>query len=216
MHSQEDRALQQLWGLHPAPARGPKARWTLSEVAAAAVDLADEVGLEALTLARLAARLSMTTTAIYRYAESKGTLVELMVDAAIGDPPELDGVDWRDRCRSWVAALSATYAAHPWLSDVRPTRMPTQPRAYAWIDALVGAVERDIDAEPLRFALLLDSVVRTYATLERTVTQSAPPSWLGAAIATRFPRLALAGEQDTSDARDELGFAVEAILQGVG
>ncbi|UOE27863.1 TetR/AcrR family transcriptional regulator [Agromyces soli] len=215
MHSQEDRALRQLWGLEPAPVRGPKARWTLPQVAAAAVALADEAGLDAVSLSRVAARLDMTTTAIYRYVDAKATLIELMVDAAIGDPPRIAGAEWRDRCRAWVAALAARYAEHPWLSEVTPTRMPTQPRAYAWIDALVGAIQDDAEVDPLRLALLLDSLIRQYASLERSVAEATPIAWLGEAVAERFPRLAGAAEQDVSDARSELDFAVGAVLRGI-
>ena len=158
----------------------------------------------------------MVTTAIYRYVDSKATLIELMVDAAIGDPPEITGSDWRDRCRSWVASLSARYADHAWLSDVRPTRMPTQPRAYAWIDTLVRSIRDDVSADPLRVALLLDSLIRTYATLGATAAQFAAPEWLGGAIADRYPALVDAAGQDTSDSRAELDFAVEAVLRGLG
>lgn len=216
MHSQEDRALKQLWDLEPAPGRGPKARWRLSEVSAAAVALADDAGLEAVSLARVAGRLDMVTTAIYRYVDSKSTLVELMVDSAIGDPPEITGADWRDRCRTWVASLAAKYAEHTWLSDVRPSRMPTQPRAYAWIDTLVRSIRDDVNADPLRVALLLDSLTRTYASLSASVDQAAAPQWLGEAIAERYPGLSDAARQDTTDSRAELDFAVEAVLRGIG
>lgn len=215
MHSQEDRALRQLWDLEAAPARGPRARWTLSEVAAAAVALADDDGLDAVSLARVAARLEITTTAIYRYVDAKATLLDLMVDSAVGDPPPIDGIDWQHRTRAWVAALAERYDQHPWLSAITPTRMPTQPRAYAWIDALVLAIRTDVDVDPLRLALLLDSLIRSYASLRRTVTQSTPPAWLGDAISGRFPSLASAAERDTTDSRAELDFAVDVVLRGV-
>jgi len=214
MHSQEDRALRQLWGIEPPTVRGPKARWTLVQVAEAAVAFADEAGLEALSLSRVAERLDVTTTALYRYVDSKATLVDVMVDAAIGDPPVLGKDSWQDDCRAWVDALSATYAEHPWLADVRPTSMPCQPRAYAWIDALVAAVAGRAAVDPLRLALLLDSLVRTYAALERGLTGEVR-EWLGGAVAARFPRLAEVPDQDVSDARDELRFAVDAVLRGL-
>jgi AcrR family transcriptional regulator len=215
MHSQEDRAVRQLWGLDVPAARGPKARWSPTQLAAAAVDLADEVGLDGISLGKVAERLGMTTTAVYRYVASKAELIELMVDAAIGDPPPIVGDDWRQRCRVWVALLADRYTAHAWLCDVRPMRMPTQPRAYAWIDALVGAVTDQITTDALRLALLLDSLVRTYASLEVSLRGAAPAPWLGEAVATRYPRLAAAANQDVSDPRLELDFAVETTLRGV-
>ena len=215
MHNSEGRALRVLWGLETAPARGPKARWSQEQVAAAAVALADEVGLDALSLARVADRLGMTTTAVYRYVDSKAALVELMVDAAISDPPEITGRGWRKRCRTWVTLLAGRYAEHPWLTDVRPSGMPRQPRPYAWIDALVRAIPQHADVDALRLALLLDSLIRTYATLERSVTAAPPEPWLSEAVAERFPVLAAAPNQDVSDPRAELNFAVESVLRGV-
>lgn len=216
MHSQGDRAIRQLWGVGTASAHGPKARWSSGELAGAAVALADDDGLDGVSLGRVAERLGMTTTAIYRYVGSKAELVELMVDAAIGDPPDLAAAEWRQRCRAWVAALADRYAEHPWLSEVAPKRMPTQPRAYAWIDALVGALEDQADIDALRLALLLDSLVRSYASLEVSLRGAEPAPWLGEAVAARFPRLAAAPQQDVSDVRRELDFAVDAVLRGVG
>lgn len=216
MRSQDDRAVRQLWGIGSASGRGPKSRWSSGELAAAAVALADDDGLDGVSLARVAERLGMTTTAIYRYVGSKAELVELMVDAAIGDPPTLDAAEWAQRCREWTAALSDRYAEHPWLSAVAPTRMPTQPRAYAWIDALVGALADRPDIDALRVALLLDSLVRSYASLEVSLRGAEPAPWLGEAVAVRFPRMASAAQQDVSDARSELDFAVDAVLRGIG
>ncbi|MFD5224229.1 TetR/AcrR family transcriptional regulator [Microbacterium sp. NPDC058342] len=216
MHSQGDRALRQLWGVEAPAARGPKARWSLRQVAEAGVALADESGLDAVSLARVAARLEMTTTALYRYVDAKSTLIDLMVDVAVGPPPGITGPDWRSRCRTWTELLAKRYARHPWLSDVAPAGMPTQPSAYAWIDALVAAIAADAPAEPLRIALLLDSLIRTYAALERGLTGAPPPAWLGEAVAERFPRLGGVEQQNVADARAELAFAVDAVLRGIG
>lgn len=215
MHSQDDRAMRRLWGIEEAPARGPKARWSPEQLATAAVELADRDGIDGLSLARVAERLGMTTTAIYRYVGSKAELIELMVDAAIGDPPPLTGERWQERCRLWTAALADRYARHPWLCEVKPTRMPTQPRAYAWIDALVATLADEPTIDALRLALLLDGLVRSYASLEGSLRGSAPAPWLGEAIAGRFPRLAGVAQQDVTDARLELDFAVDAVLRGV-
>lgn len=215
MHSSESRALRVLWGVDEPPTKGPKARWSPDQVAASAVALADEIGLDALSLARVAKRLDMTTTAIYRYVDSKSTLIDLMIDSAIGDPPAIDGPDWQGRCRAWVRELADRYAAHPWLTEVKPSGMPRQPRPYAWIDALVRGIPEDSGIDALRLALLLDSLIRTYATLERSVTATPPEPWLTDAVAARFPALAAAPGQDVSDPRAELEFAVDAVLRGL-
>ena len=203
-----------LWGLESPTTRGPKTRWTHGEVAAAAVALADETGLDALSLAKVAERLGMTTTALYRYVDSKAELIELMVNAAIGDPPAIEGEGWQERCRFWVRQLARRYSEHPWLTDVKPRGMPRQPGPYAWIDALVSAIS-DAGVDGVRLALLLDSLIRVYAALSRADGDVTEP-WLGQAITERFPALRSAASGDPSDAAAELDFAVDVVLRGAG
>lgn len=216
MHSQVgDRALRILWGVEQPPARGPRARWSLSDVTRRAVELADRGGLDSVSLARLAADLGLTTTALYRYIDSKDALVELMVDGAVGPPPALTGATWQERARSWTAALRERYQRHPWLANVRATGLPRQPGPLGWIEALLDAMH-DSDADGLRVALLLEGLVRNYAVLSRTVTDAAaPPGWLATAVPKRFPLLAASMNRDWSDVASEFEFAVDTVLSGL-
>jgi AcrR family transcriptional regulator len=66
------------------------------EIADAAVSLADAGGMGSVSLAAVAADLGLTTTALYRYVDSKDSLVAMMVDTAVGPPPELGEHDWRN------------------------------------------------------------------------------------------------------------------------
>ena len=95
MHSQDEnppQALLQAWGLASPPRRGPKARFELADVVSAAVELADDAGLDAVTLSELARRLGLTTTGLYRYVDSKDVLDELVEDVlAIDVPVEAGG-----------------------------------------------------------------------------------------------------------------------------
>lgn len=215
MHSDGNRALRLLWGVDVATNRGPKARWRLQDVAQAAVDIADEDGLDAVSLARVAKKLELTTTSVYRYADSKATLVDLMVDLAVGDAPELPDGDWQHGCRAWVRLLAARFAEHPWLSDIRATGMPRQPNAYAWIDLLVRSVPTNTGIDALRVALLLEGLVRNNAALEHSLSGESPAVWLSEAVAARFPALAAAPTRDVSDPGAELDYAVDLVLRGL-
>lgn len=211
-----DRALRLLWGVDLPPARGPKARWTLNDVTMRALALADRGGLESVSLAKLAAELGVTTTAIYRYVDSKDVLVALMVDAAIGDPPALTADGLEGRCRTWVWALRERYRLHPWLSDVQPTGIPRQPRPFGWIEVLITAVAEYPGVDGLRLSLLLEGLVRAYSALAKGLaTDTAPAAWMGAALAERFPALAQAAQRDWSDADAELDYSLEIILRGI-
>ena len=122
MHSQDEnppQALLQAWGLASPPRRGPKARFELADVVSAAVELADDAGLDAVTLSELARRLGLTTTGLYRYVDSKDVLDELVVDAALGPAPHPRAGRARAGIRELSDALWSRYETHQWLA-VRP------------------------------------------------------------------------------------------------
>ncbi|MDT2006851.1 helix-turn-helix transcriptional regulator [Rhodococcus opacus] len=89
MRSQDmgSRILRSAWGLDPPTTRGPKARSSVDDIVAAAMSLADADDLTVVSLAAVAAELGLTTTALYRYIDSKDTLVEIMIDTAVGPAP---------------------------------------------------------------------------------------------------------------------------------
>src|ERR1700729_1512024 len=81
-------ALDLLWGTRDRPRRGPRPSLSLDRIVAEAIALADEEGLANLSMQHLAERLGCAKMALYRYVPGKSELVALMVDAALGDPPE--------------------------------------------------------------------------------------------------------------------------------
>ena len=81
-------ALDLLWGTRQRPRRGPKPSLSLERIVTEAIALADAEGLANLSMQHLAERLGCAKMALYRYVPGKSELVALMVDAALGDPPE--------------------------------------------------------------------------------------------------------------------------------
>jgi AcrR family transcriptional regulator len=216
MHSQVgERALRTVWGMGAPPARGPKPRWTLEDVTRAGVAVADREGLAGLSLAKVAADLGMTTTAIYRYVDSKGVLVDLMAGEAAGDPPSLDSGEWTTDVRTWAETLYDRYLAHAWLTDVKPRGVPTHPRSYAWIDALLAAVADVPDVDGMELALLMDGLARSYAALAVSIDGSEPTDWVLQEVATRFPHLADARTRDWTNVAAGLDYAIKVVLRGV-
>ena len=215
--SKNDSALRAVWGM-PVTSRGPKPRFTLDEVAAGAVAVADGEGLEAVSLSKLAAHLGMATTALYRYVESKEMIVDLMVDAAVGEPPRLIGSTWRDRAAFWAHGLAARYAEHAWLADVRVSGPPLYPHRLAWLDALLRELDEGSIPDPMQTALVLDGVVRTFAVTLASAGEGAgmPPEWLTEAVATRFPRFAQELTRNWADLDSAFDEAIDLVLRGAG
>jgi AcrR family transcriptional regulator len=108
----------------PAPAgliwtRPPKEqrqRPTRDAIVAAATDLADTHGLDAVSVRRVAAALQTRPMDLYRYFARKDELIDLMVDEVIaGALLEEIPRDWRDALSAIARALRAVCLAHPWV-----------------------------------------------------------------------------------------------------
>ena len=136
------RRSQLLWDDRTRPTRGPKPGLTPDDVVQAAVQLADEDGLAAVTMHAVAARLGFTTMAIYRYFPNKETLIDAIVDAGMGTPPpyaEPRGL-WRAELTRWAHAKRAMLCARPWLAELPFVAAPHGPNWLSWIEAVVDAL----------------------------------------------------------------------------
>jgi TetR/AcrR family tetracycline transcriptional repressor len=112
------------------------------EVLQAALDLLDDVGLDDLTVRRLAERLGVAPSALYRHFPSKAALVDAMVEAvaatAAGPPPE--GA-WDDQIRALATSSRAGMLAHRDGARLMATFATPGPAAIAAFSRFTGALE---------------------------------------------------------------------------
>src|SRR3954468_18507503 len=97
-------------------------------IVAAAVALADEGGLEAVSLRKVAARLNAGPMRLYGYIATKDELFDLMVDEVHAEilPAEQSG-DWGEALRVLACRTRQAALRHEWLADLfggRPTLGP--------------------------------------------------------------------------------------------
>ncbi|WP_022890388.1 TetR/AcrR family transcriptional regulator [Agromyces italicus] len=167
--------------------RGRKPAHSVDEIVAAATALADRDGIAAASLPKVAARVGVTTNALYRYVSSKEELIVLVADRAWGAAPTLPLDDWRGAATLWPHRLRDRFLARPWLLDV-PTTVPLTPHTAAWLDALIVALApTGLPARQVLYsAYLLDSHARYDANLRRNAPT---PSALSAAHPDRRRRV---------------------------
>ncbi|MDM7855124.1 TetR/AcrR family transcriptional regulator [Cellulomonas alba] len=135
--------LAVLWRRPAAPRRGPRPGLTVEQIADAAIQLADDEGLDAVSMARLAESLGFTTMSLYRYVASKDDVLMLMSDRAAGVPvpsgPEVG--DWRARLEVLLEQMRPILASHPWMSRTTNLLFAVGPNRLAWMEALVDALD---------------------------------------------------------------------------
>ncbi|MDV3219872.1 TetR/AcrR family transcriptional regulator [Intrasporangium sp.] len=114
---------------NPQVRRGPKAGLTAGSIVAAAIALADEGGIDAVSMRAVGQRLGKTPMALYTYVPSKAELIDLMWDTALGElPDDYDtGEGWRPALRRWAHDLRAFLLRHPWILDVSGARVGMGP-----------------------------------------------------------------------------------------
>jgi AcrR family transcriptional regulator len=170
-----------IWDRPERAARGPAPSLSREEITAAAVALADSQGIDAVSMRTLAVQLGVGAASLYRYVDRKDELIDLMVDAVMGDDLqfELRG-DWREDLRSFARGLRAMTLRHPWVAVHGAGRRNLGPHTARRYEEVLGAIDGlglDID-EMLVMVETLDAFIRGRALDELSEQESARRSGL--------------------------------------
>jgi len=223
------------WGLRGRGARGPKPGLTLERIAQAGIELADREGIDAVSMARLAAELGAGTMSLYRYVASKDELLTLMVDTGLGParvPPDVRAAGWRTALAWWARSVREAYGRHPWSLKVPITAPPLGPNNVDWMEAALEGMTATPLSEPEKLStlLLISGFVRNAATLTADISAAhradATSPTYGTILSQltdpeRFPSIHQAIASGTLDDDDDPNFdtdfdyGLERILDGV-
>jgi AcrR family transcriptional regulator len=160
-----DRLLQLLWRTEDRPRRrGPRPGLTVDDVVAEAIAIADEDGLEGLTMRRLAHALGVWPMALYTYVPGKPELLDLMLDAvylAMPRAPWDEDDGWRERLEIVARDNRELFRAHLWAATMSSSRPPLGPGLLAKyeheLSALADAGLDDVETDAA-LTFLLDFV----------------------------------------------------------
>jgi len=223
-HGQDASAtVELLWGDRAAPTRGPKRSLSVEQIADAAVSTADVEGIEAVSMQRVAESLDLTKMSLYRYVSGKSELVAVMIERAVGDPPDLGRVrgGWRPRLERWARLMSAAWDEHPWLPWATVGDRVIGPREAGWTEAAVAAMNETPLAPDQRMDVVttVSGLLRNTQSGIVTGTQpwhAEPHVQLVREHADRFPALGqvVAGAQARKP-RQARDFGLSCFLDGV-
>lgn len=120
-----------------------RARFTVSDIAAAALGIVDRDGLGGLSMRSLATALGTGPMTLYNYVADRGALEELVAEAVIAEvevPEPSD--DWCTDVRAIALALWETVRRHPNAVPLVLTRRTVSASSYPAAERLIAALKR--------------------------------------------------------------------------
>ncbi|WP_217709667.1 TetR/AcrR family transcriptional regulator [Amycolatopsis sp. Hca4] len=137
----------------------------LDRILAAALQLVDEEGAEALSMRSLAQRLESGTATLYRHFGNRATLVNHVVDRVFGevdlDPRALAELSWDQACQVVAQAMFDALGRHRRVAPLLIEQTPTGPNAMVLRERCLAVL--------LDGGLPPSVAARVYATLSRYV-----------------------------------------------
>lgn len=126
------------WDRDTAPRRGGAP--DLARIVASAITLADQKGLDGVSLRRVATALGSGTASFYRVLSSREELLDRMVDTVLGQhvPPEPSG-EWQADLAAVARNRRAMLDAHPWLGTELAGRPALGPNALTHYERALTA-----------------------------------------------------------------------------
>lgn len=171
------------------------ARLTRERVVDAAVTLADESGLQGVTMRALGHALAVEAMSLYNHVTSKDDLLDGMTDRVLGEIELPANQDWRAASRRRLMSAHEVFLQHRWLCPLLSTRPGSSQAALRYREAGRGVLQDAGFPEGL-----IDSA---WHTLE------------GYLHGFTLQRLNAENEANASGVTAEFAFGLDLILEGL-
>ncbi|WP_410870760.1 TetR/AcrR family transcriptional regulator C-terminal domain-containing protein [Nocardia sp. A7] len=119
----------------------PRTPLTRERVLRAAIDLADQQGLAALSMRNLAKTVGVEAMSLYNHVANKDDLYDGIIDLVVAEiyVPRA-GADWRTELRRRATSAHEVLLAHRWATGLLGSRVNVGPAMLRYIDATLGCL----------------------------------------------------------------------------
>ena len=174
------------------PSPGSRVPLSRERVLGAAVLLADEDGLESLTMRELGLRLGVEAMSLYNHVANKDDLLDGMVDLVVSEIElPTDTVAWREAMRRRAISAQSVFSRHPWASGLIDSRESSGPARLRYFDWVLGTLRRagfTLEMAARAFSLL-DSYIYGFGRQQLNMSGGGDlePEEMGAAFLRAIP-----------------------------
>jgi len=194
----------------------------------AAAEIADERGVAAVTMRKVASRLGMEAMSLYNHVANKDDILDGMVDLVVEqvDVPA-DADHWREAMRHRAISAREVFGRHPWAPALLDSRESSGPARLRYLDSILGTLVRagfSMDGAARAFSLL-DSYIYGFGIQQMSFSadDGASTEEMAEAILAHIPaeeypylhRMASHAMEVGYDAEADFEFGLEIILDGL-
>ncbi len=208
-----------------------KRRKALSKerILVAAVELADEIGVDALTIRKLATALDTAPMSIYHHLGSKDEIIDGMVEVVFSEialPPE--DLPWQAAIRVRCESARDTMRRHPWAPPLMESRVNPGPQNLGHHEAVLECLQRGgLPTHLVAHAYaILDAFIYGFSFQEAVLPwdsteelEALADAFAEADVFGPYPSLARFTEehvlQPGYDFGDSFGFGLDLIIGGI-
>ncbi len=107
----------------------------------AAADLADESGIESVTMRELGRRLGVEAASLYNHVAGKGDLLNGMADLAAAEIELPSGdIDWKEAMRRRAVSARGVFMQHRWAAGIMDSQEWRTPFSLFYADRVLGTL----------------------------------------------------------------------------
>jgi len=201
--------------------RGQRADLSRERIVRAAIALADEDSLDAVSMRRIGQRLGVEAMSLYNHVPNKDAVLDAMVDLLVEQielPPE--DAPWRVAILGRALAARRVILAHPWAPRLVAARSTTSRAILGYMDGIAGAFgaagfsnQLTHDATHLISSRVLGFTQDIFDPNE--IRPEGAALWTQALGSGAYPRLSASLDGVTHDDEREFVFGLELILDGL-
>jgi AcrR family transcriptional regulator len=149
-----------------------------------AVELADQGGIESLSMRKLGRVLGVEAMSLYNHVANKDDLLDGLADIVVGEI-ELPtaGEEWREAMRRRAISAREMLSRHPWAGALIESRTNPSPARLRYPEAVVASLlQAGFSAEMALHAFFtLDSYIYGFAVQEQNMPSGTPEQLAGMA-----------------------------------
>lgn len=202
-------------------------------IAAAALEIIDAEGLDAVTMRRVAVALGTGAASLYQHVAGKEELIELVVERVIGElpiPDEPDPERWQEEVKDGLRVMRAAIAAHRDLARAIFARIPLGENALAGSEWMIRTLRAaGLPDQVVAYACDLLPLYVTAVAYEQSLYagENVTPEVMAEFVANmrryfeslppeRFPNtVALAACLTSGDGDERFEFGLEVLVRGL-